>query len=64
MPVKTRVYLINEYIEVCIIQVNGWIVFQQCHQEPLYLSTLNVTSIVQVVYAKSNCIPKQTSLGA
>ena len=53
-------YLVNEDIEVCIIQINCWIILQQRHQEALYLTTLYVPCVVQVIYPKSNCMPKQT----
>ena len=55
---KAASHLVNESIQVCIIQINGWVVFQQCNQKPLYLSTLYVPSVVQVIYSESNCMFK------
>jgi len=52
---KENSHLINENIQMCIIQINGWIVFQKGHQESLYLSALNVSCVVQVIYAECNC---------
>ena len=51
-------YAVNQGVQVCVVQIDGWIILQQGRQEALYLPTFYVACVVQIIDAESNCMPK------